>query len=157
MTYDKSNVSSDVIAKRLDSAEILRDSHGTLFYFCILYEFALSFSMFFTHTMLVAGYVTLISRGESNIELYINMYESKRLGLQRKKYKNPYSFGFWKNWKQFLGLSNRSSITVLFNVLLYFRSFWRNVLLPSSYPPDEDGIHWMTTYTTMSDGDVIQL
>jgi len=84
MTYDKSYVSLDVIAKRLDSAEILPDSNGTLFYFCILYEFVLSFSMFFTHTMLVAGYVTLISRGESNIELYINMYESKRLGLQRK-------------------------------------------------------------------------
>jgi hypothetical protein len=81
---------------------------------------------------LIAYHSLLITKGETCIERHINKKESDRLSKVGKKFKNPYNFGPRENWKRFLGL-NRNEIS------------WIDIILPSKYPPEGDGLHWITS------------
>jgi len=81
---------------------------------------------------LIIYHSLLITKGETCIERHINKKESSRLSKIGKKFKNPYDFGPRENWKRFFGL-NRNEIS------------WIDIILPSKYPPEGDGLHWITS------------
>lgn len=85
---------------------------------------------------------TFLSRaGETSIEHHINA-ETKRAWCTTggRAFRNPYDFGWYQNWRLFLGIEEGSG-----------RSVWRHVLLPSRHPPRGDGLGWEATTYSLDD------
>jgi len=101
--------------------------------FWIIYEFFLCAGVILSLGSLVIWQTYLISRGETSIERHINHRETKRLLDLGAKYKNPYHFGLYQNWRIFFGIEEGT------------RRSWRHVLLPSSHKPTGDGLLWRTS------------
>ncbi|KAK5880864.1 hypothetical protein CesoFtcFv8_021726 [Champsocephalus esox] len=79
-------------------------------------------------------HMILISRGETSVERHINHKETRRLRDIGKVFKNPYHHGTMNNWKLLLGVEKRSH-------------WFTRVLLPSSHPPNGDGILWEFSFS----------
>ncbi|KAJ6221843.1 hypothetical protein RDWZM_000388 [Blomia tropicalis] len=97
------------------------------------YEAIVSILLFFCLGLLLRYHAFIITNGETSIERLVNK-QNRDLYRRRYKnlcYKNPYDFGPWENWKQFLGFDRN-------------RNPWRHILLPSSFPPIGDGFTWTT-------------
>lgn len=95
------------------------------------YEAIVSILLFFCLGLLLRYHAFIITNGETCIERLVNK-QNRDLYRRRYKnlcYKNPYDFGPWENWKQFLGFDRN-------------RNPWRHILLPSSFPPIGDGFTW---------------
>ena len=75
--------------------------------------------------------VTNVLLAETSIEAHINKKETKRLAALGVKYRNPYDFGFWENWRNSLGVSRKN-----------FR--WQHLLWFSAHRPEGNGIQWET-------------
>ncbi|XP_005106124.1 palmitoyltransferase ZDHHC16B [Aplysia californica] len=97
----------------------------------IILQFLLCAGVAIALGLLAAYHARLISQGQTSIEQHINNKERARLKKKNMKFRNPYDFGFWKNWKLFFGLSRG-------------RSFFRHVLFPSRHDPVGNGITWDT-------------
>ncbi|KAK2163783.1 hypothetical protein LSH36_74g06024 [Paralvinella palmiformis] len=135
----KSIIMDNIDPHKVVSPLPLHDVKGMYFHTFIIYEFMLCTAVTLSLTALILWHGRLISRGETSIEMHINKLESLRQKKKGMTYTNPYDFGFWENWKIFLGLTHR-------------RSFWRHVLLPSSHPPNEDGLRWSTSWNKSENG-----
>ncbi|KAM3859392.1 palmitoyltransferase ZDHHC16B [Diretmus argenteus] len=83
---------------------------------------------------LTLWHAVLISRGETSVERHINRKETKRMKENGKVFRNPYHHGRLNNWKILLGVEKTSH-------------WLTRVLLPSSHPPDGDGIVWDCSFT----------
>lgn len=99
------------------------------YHIAVLYQFILCSGVTLALGLLMLWHAKLISAGETSIELHINNSQRKKFKKKNLVYKNPYDYGFKKNWQVFLGFSN-------------FKSFCRYVLLPSTHPPEGDGLTW---------------
>ncbi|XP_074641614.1 palmitoyltransferase ZDHHC16-like isoform X2 [Tubulanus polymorphus] len=110
----------------------LGSKSSSLYHLSIVYEFMLCSGVTVALGLLVLWHARLISRGETSIEVHINKSDAGRMKKIGLVHRNPYNFGFIKNWKMFLGLSNG-------------RSFWRHILLPSTHKPMGDGLTWEST------------
>ncbi|XP_054167270.1 palmitoyltransferase ZDHHC16-like isoform X2 [Oppia nitens] len=97
---------------------------------CIIFEGLTTIGIFVALGALMAYHSLLITRGETCIERHINKKETKRLSQIGKKFINPYDFGPRDNWRRFLGLNRPGK--------------WLNVLIPSTFQPNGDGITWLT-------------
>ncbi|MEE6486170.1 hypothetical protein FKM82_014532 [Ascaphus truei] len=78
---------------------------------------------------LTLWHAILITHGETSIERHINKKEIKRLQSKGKLFHNPYSYGRCHNWRIFLGVETK-------------KHWVTRVLLPSSHPPDGNGLTW---------------
>lgn len=104
--------------------------------FWVSYEFFLCVGVTIALGSLVVFHTRLISRGETSIEKHINNKERRRVNELGKTYRNPYHFGFTRNWRMFFGIEEGTG-----------RS-WRHVLLPSTHKPTGDGTAWKTFSAT---------
>ncbi|VDP03268.1 unnamed protein product [Soboliphyme baturini] len=96
--------------------------------YCILVDYLTVCGMVLGLLALICWHAHLISHGETSIERHIN-------GTMRTKYKNyvnPYNFGVSRNWKKFLAINN------------FHKNLLFNVLLPSIYKAEGNGIYWET-------------
>ncbi|XP_067931541.1 palmitoyltransferase ZDHHC16-like [Watersipora subatra] len=105
--------------------------------FWVTYEFFLCIAVTFALGTLTVWHGMLISKAETSIEKHINVKEKERMSELGATFKNPYSFGFFENWKIFLGIEVGSGRSI------------RHVLLPSAHKPTGDGKSWrMSTRKT---------
>ncbi|CAH2323022.1 palmitoyltransferase ZDHHC16 isoform X1 [Pelobates cultripes] len=99
------------------------------FHKCIIYLWVLCSSVALALGALTLWHAMLITRGETSIERHINKKERKRLHAKGKVFNNPYSYGRCQNWRIFFGVE--------------IEQHWiSRVLLPSSHPPDGNGVTW---------------
>ncbi|KAF3853260.1 hypothetical protein F7725_013948 [Dissostichus mawsoni] len=91
-------------------------------------------SIIFLWVLTSLWHMILISRGETSVERHINHKETRRLKDIGKVFKNPYHHGTMNNWKLLLGVEKRSH-------------WFTRVLLPSSHPPNGDGILWEFSFS----------
>lgn len=106
-----------------------RNTDGLRLHHLMAFQFLLCTSAFLALAGLTVWHARLIHFAETSIESHTNRQEAARQHKLGLKYRNPYNFGGRQNWRIFLGLTNG-------------RSFWRHVLLPSSHPPDGNGLVW---------------
>lgn len=71
----------------------------------------------------------LISGGETSVEFLKNKFEMAKMKKEGATFSNPFDFGWRTNWQIFLGLHDG-------------RTFWRHILLPSTYRPLDNGVTW---------------
>ncbi|KAK3554265.1 hypothetical protein QTP70_020127 [Hemibagrus guttatus] len=95
----------------------------------VVYMWVLTTTVAVALGALTLWHAVLISRGETSIERHINNKEAKRMAIQGKVYKNPFSHGKLNNWKLFFGVEKRSH-------------WLTRVLLPSGHSPYGDGLTW---------------
>ncbi|MEE6486164.1 hypothetical protein FKM82_014532 [Ascaphus truei] len=96
---------------------------------CIIYLWVLCSSVALALGALTLWHAILITHGETSIERHINKKEIKRLQSKGKLFHNPYSYGRCHNWRIFLGVETK-------------KHWVTRVLLPSSHPPDGNGLTW---------------
>ena len=70
-----------------------------------------------------------ITDGETCVESYINKKERQRLSRLGYKFRNPFDLTPRQNWLHFLGFNQSDR-------------GWRHILLPSTFPPNGDGLTW---------------
>ncbi|XP_060079233.1 palmitoyltransferase ZDHHC16B-like [Ylistrum balloti] len=99
----------------------------------VIFLYILSSGLAIALTFLIVATAKLISYGETTIEYQINLTQKKKLREKKMEFKNQYDLGFITNWKLYLGLHD---ITVWRIV--------REILLPSIYQPEGDGMYWRT-------------
>ncbi|KAK3585452.1 hypothetical protein CHS0354_003299 [Potamilus streckersoni] len=107
---------------------IIGYSHA-FYHHAVLYEFILCSGVTFALGLLLFWHTRLIHSGQTSIEVHINQKEINKFKKKNLVYKNPYNYGWNKNWQVFLGFTDT-------------RSFIRHVLLPSSHLPEGDGLTW---------------
>ncbi|KAL3863140.1 hypothetical protein ACJMK2_004909 [Sinanodonta woodiana] len=113
-----------------DNQTYLFIGYGHAFYHhAVLYEFILCSGVTFALGLLLFWHTRLIHGGQTSIEVHINQKEVSKFKKKNLVYKNPYNYGWNKNWQVFLGFTDT-------------RSFIRHVLLPSSHLPEGDGLTW---------------
>ncbi|KAK2163785.1 hypothetical protein LSH36_74g06018 [Paralvinella palmiformis] len=101
ITRTTTNTSFD----NLGSGESWHDVKETLFQLCIVYEYMLCSGMILIQTALVQMHVRHISKGETTVESVIREGIEQHMEI---RYKNPYDFGIYENWKRLLGLNHGS-------------------------------------------------
>ncbi|GFO11784.1 palmitoyltransferase, partial [Plakobranchus ocellatus] len=131
---DATSIASESLSDTDD--EIKATLEDQFFHNAVIFEFVLCAGVSVALGLLFSWHARLISMGQTSIEMHINNKERARLKKKNKIFKNPYDFGFVKNWKLFLGLRNG-------------RSFLRHILLPSRHDPGGDGITWETATFTL--------
>lgn len=99
------------------------------YHIAVLYQFILCSGVTLALGLLMLWHAKLISSGETSIEVHINKSQRQKYKKKNLVYKNPYDYGFKKNWQVFLGFSN-------------LRSFCLKVLLPSTHLPEGNGLTW---------------
>ncbi|XP_037547511.1 palmitoyltransferase ZDHHC16B [Nematolebias whitei] len=100
---------------------------------CIIFLWVLTSSVAVALGGLTVWHARLINRGETSVERHINRKETKRLRETGKVFRNPHHHGKIKNWEIFFGVETKSH-------------WFTRVLLPSSHPPDGDGLMWDCTF-----------
>ncbi|XP_055879545.1 palmitoyltransferase ZDHHC16-like isoform X2 [Biomphalaria glabrata] len=115
----------------LEDDDIKATLEDQLIHNAIILQFLLCAGVAVALGLLGIWHARLISRGETSIEQHINKRERIRMRKKNLVYRNPYNFGFIKNWKMFLGLGKG-------------RTFFRHILFPSCHDPLGDGIMWET-------------
>ncbi|KAL4231827.1 Palmitoyltransferase zdhhc16 [Mactra antiquata] len=107
-----------------------RENYKEYYYHvAVLYQFILCSGVTLALGLLMLWHARLISVGETSIEVHINDNQRRKYKKKKMVYKNPYHYGFTKNWQVFLGFSN-------------LRTFITHVLLPSTHRPESDGLIW---------------
>lgn len=96
---------------------------------CVIYVTLLTVGVLVALGCLTIWHGKMISRNETSIEVEINKAERSRL----RDFLNPYDLGRGENWRRFLGVVS-------------VREGWRQVLWPSPYNPDGDGLMWPTRH-----------
>ncbi|GFR86669.1 palmitoyltransferase [Elysia marginata] len=141
MWQDSSENASKVDNGTPSNLESENDIKATLedqfFHNAIIFEFVLCAGVSVALGLLFIWHARLVSMGQTSIELHVNNKERARLRKKNKVFKNPYDFGFVKNWQIFFGLNKKG------------RSFVRHILLPSRHDPVGDGITWETATFTL--------
>ncbi|WAR06587.1 ZD16A-like protein [Mya arenaria] len=99
------------------------------YHIAVLYEFILCSGVTLALGLLMLWHARLISKGETSIEVHINNTQRKKYKKKNLVYRNPYDYGLKKNWMVFLGFHS-------------CRTFICKVLLPSTHPPEGDGLIW---------------
>ncbi|CAH8523559.1 unnamed protein product [Dicrocoelium dendriticum] len=94
----------------------------------------------------------LITRGETNVEYHTNQRFTRKLQRRGLIYRNPYDFGPFVNWANFLGLYNPTEFAL--GEFRFKRStlVWRvitRVLLPSPTVLCEDGLKYRVNTPTV--------
>ncbi|XP_071171744.1 palmitoyltransferase ZDHHC16-like isoform X3 [Mytilus galloprovincialis] len=112
-----------------DENDLEMDYVDAFFHNAVLYEFILASGVCVAISLLLVWHIKMVSYNETNIEIHINKKEKARLKALGIKFKNPYHHGVLRNWKIFLGLYDG-------------RTIWRHILLPSTHPPEGDGLRW---------------
>lgn len=112
----------------------VRNPSGMWFHSLIMFEFLLCSASTVALGALLLWHIRLIHYAETSIEVHTNRAEARRHRKKRLKYRNPYDFGPLKNWQIFLGITKS-------------RSFFWHVLMPSSHPPEGNGLTWQTIYS----------
>lgn len=98
------------------------------------FAFVLTVAVIIALGLLISWHAFLITTAQTSIEFYTNMMRKKNAREDGNIWRNPYDFGYQKNWRIFLGLRPSDS--------------WRKILFPSIHPPFGDGLHWNEhTYT----------
>ena len=77
----------------------------------------------------MSWHTLIITNGETCIERLTNKKESIKMKKFGRKFKNQFNYVSRENWKRFFGLNQPGKT-------------WVNVLLPSKYKPNGDGIYW---------------
>uniref|UniRef100_A0A1A8K0J8 Palmitoyltransferase n=1 Tax=Nothobranchius kuhntae TaxID=321403 RepID=A0A1A8K0J8_NOTKU len=101
---------------------------------CIIFLWVLTSSVAVALGGLTLWHARLINKGETSVERHINNKEAKRLKEMGKVFRSPYHHGRTNNWKLLFGVETRSH-------------WLTRVLLPSSHPPNGDGILWDSIFT----------
>uniref|UniRef100_A0A1A8RJI3 Palmitoyltransferase n=2 Tax=Nothobranchius rachovii TaxID=451742 RepID=A0A1A8RJI3_9TELE len=101
---------------------------------CIIFLWVLTSSVAVALGGLTLWHARLINKGETSVERHINRKEAKRLKEMGKVFRSPYHRGRTNNWKLLFGVETRSH-------------WLTRVLLPSSHPPNGDGILWDSIFT----------
>ncbi|KAF7260920.1 hypothetical protein EG68_01798 [Paragonimus skrjabini miyazakii] len=91
----------------------------------------------------------LITRGETNIEYYMNKRFTRQMLHRGLIYRNPYDFGAYVNWIQFLGLFNPNENKHRMPLLLLIWRFLTRVLLPLPTTSDENGLNYQLNAPTI--------
>ncbi|CAC5426412.1 Coiled-coil domain-containing protein 186,Palmitoyltransferase ZDHHC16,Palmitoyltransferase ZDHHC16A [Mytilus coruscus] len=112
-----------------DENDLEIDYVDAFFHNAVLYEFILASGVCVAISLLLVWHIKMVSYNETNIEIHINKKEKARLKALGIQFKNPYHHGIIRNWKIFLGLYDG-------------RTIWRHILLPSTHPPEGDGLRW---------------
>ncbi|KAJ8317723.1 hypothetical protein KUTeg_005627 [Tegillarca granosa] len=103
---EKADVNQHAPAFHHSDSDIEVEYTDKLFHDAVIIEFVLCTGVALALLLLILWHIRMISVGETNVEVHINKKEKKRLKKKGLIFKNPYHYGFWKNWKMFLGLNN---------------------------------------------------
>ena len=96
---------------------------------CIVFEMLSTAGIFLAIGALTSWHMKLITDGETCVETYINRKEKERLIKLGHSFRNPYDLSPRVNWINFLGFNQVGG-------------GWRRLLLPSTFPPNGDGLTW---------------
>ena len=107
----------------------VQDSWSSLRHGCIVFEMLSTAGIFLAIGALTSWHMKLITDGETCVETYINRKERDRLSKMGFRFQNPFDFSARENWNNFLGF-NQSGRR------------WIHLLLPSTFPPNGDGLTW---------------
>ncbi|XP_065641930.1 palmitoyltransferase ZDHHC16-like [Hydra vulgaris] len=128
---------TDIITNKLNKAGEEYGPHPAGFtqvheyeHVAIIYLFFLCCAVTIALTLLNMWHMTLVSRGETSIEVHINSSERRHAATQGMGYNNPYNYGWYKNWKLFLGINKERGLLA--------------ILLPSSHLPEGNGMQWIS-------------